>query len=77
VRRAGRVFGEAVHARWCAVGIILTEQDVIEWCGRRLASVKKPRSVEFVDALPVSSTGKLLRRELGLRSETRTAPPND
>ena len=65
-----RVFGEAVHAAVVRVsGSSLTEHDVIEWCGRRLASVKKPRSVEFVDALPVSSTGKLLRRELRTRSE--------
>ena len=64
------VFGEAVHAAVVrAPGSSLTEQDVIEWCGRHLASVKKPRSVEFVDALPVSSTGKLLRRELRTRFE--------
>jgi hypothetical protein len=27
----------------------------------RLAPVKKPRSVEFVDALPITITGKVLR----------------
>ena len=65
-----RTFGEAVHAAVVrAPESSLTEQDVIEWCGRHLASVKKPRSVEFVDALPVSSTGKLLRRELRTRFE--------
>lgn len=64
------VFGEAVHAAVVRVsGSSLTERDVIEWCSQRLASVKKPRSVEFVDELPVSSTGKLLRRELRTRSE--------
>ena len=65
-----RVFGEAVHAAVVRVsGSTLSEQDVVEWCTERLASVKKPRSVEFVDALPVSSTGKLLRRELRARYE--------
>ena len=65
-----RVFGEAVHASVVrASGSSLSKQDVIEWCNRYLASVKKPRSVEFVDALPVSSTGKLLRRELRARAE--------
>jgi len=63
------VFGEAVHAAVVlAAGSSLTEQDVIAGCGERLASVKKPRSVEFVDELPVSSTGKLLRRELRAQS---------
>ena len=28
------------------------EQDIIEHCRSRIASYKKPRSVEFVDALP-------------------------
>jgi long-chain acyl-CoA synthetase len=65
-----RTFGEAVHAAVVRVsGSALTEQDVIEWCGEHLASVKKPRSVEFVDTLPMSSTGKLLRRKLRTRFE--------
>ena len=64
-----RVFGEAVHAAVVRVpGSSVSERDIIEWCGDRLASVKKPRSVEFVDELPISSTGKLLRRELRPRS---------
>ena len=60
-----RVLGESVHAAVVlAPGSALTEQDVVAWCAQHLASVKKPRSVEFVDELPISSTGKLLRREL-------------
>jgi acyl-CoA synthetase (AMP-forming)/AMP-acid ligase II len=31
---------------------------------RRIAGYKAPRSVEFVDALPVSATGKVLKRDL-------------
>ncbi|MFI5259966.1 MAG: AMP-binding protein [Candidatus Limnocylindrales bacterium] len=42
----------------------LTELDVIEHARGLLASYKKPRSVEFVDALPKGSTGKILKREL-------------
>jgi long-chain acyl-CoA synthetase len=35
-----------------ADGQAVTESEVIEWCRSRLASYKKPRTVEFVDALP-------------------------
>jgi acyl-CoA synthetase (AMP-forming)/AMP-acid ligase II len=28
--------------------------EIIEWCRTRIASYKKPRTVEFVDALPRS-----------------------
>jgi long-chain acyl-CoA synthetase len=58
-------FGEAVHAAVVrAPGATPTEGDIVTWCAERLASVKKPRSVAFVSELPMSSTGKLLRREL-------------
>jgi long-chain acyl-CoA synthetase len=59
--------GEAVKA--CVVlkddhrgGI--TEQDVIDFCRIRLTAYKAPRVVEFRDALPITTTGKILRREL-------------
>jgi long-chain acyl-CoA synthetase len=62
-------YGEAVHAAVVRMpGSTLTDADVIAWCSDHLASIKKPRSVEFVDELPISSTGKLLRRELRERA---------
>jgi long-chain acyl-CoA synthetase len=33
-------------------GAAPASDDLIEWCRARIASYKKPRSVEFVDALP-------------------------
>jgi acyl-CoA synthetase (AMP-forming)/AMP-acid ligase II len=33
-------------------GAAVSEEEIIEHCRRRIASYKKPRSVEFVDALP-------------------------
>ncbi|NEX64831.1 long-chain fatty acid--CoA ligase [Noviherbaspirillum galbum] len=42
----------------------LSEGDVIAWCRGQMATYKVPRAVEFVDALPKSSTGKILWREL-------------
>jgi len=42
----------------------LTEQDVKDYVGENLASYKKPREVYFVEELPYSSSGKLLKRVL-------------
>jgi long-chain acyl-CoA synthetase len=42
----------------------LTADGLIAWCREKLAGYKRPRSVDFVDALPRSATGKLLKREL-------------
>ncbi|HXJ84013.1 MAG TPA: AMP-binding protein, partial [Candidatus Methylomirabilis sp.] len=59
--------GEAVKA--CVVlkderrGSV-TEQEVIDFCRQRLSTYKAPRIVEFRDALPMTTTGKMLRREL-------------
>lgn len=40
------------------------EDEVIAWARARMAAYKAPRIVEFVDALPKSSTGKILWRQL-------------
>ena len=45
-------------------GETLTEEEVIEHCKEHLASYKKPKSVDFVDALPRSSTMKVLKTVL-------------
>jgi long-chain acyl-CoA synthetase len=42
----------------------LTAEEVIDWCHQRLASFKKPASVQFVSSLPRNTLGKLLRKEL-------------
>lgn len=42
----------------------LTAQTLIDWSKERLAAYKYPRIVEFVDALPMTGTGKILKREL-------------
>jgi acyl-CoA synthetase (AMP-forming)/AMP-acid ligase II len=38
-------------------GYDITESDVIEHCRREIASYKKPKSVEFLDALPRTPAG--------------------
>jgi fatty-acyl-CoA synthase len=61
------------HPKWQEVGravIVvkegqtLTEQDVIQFCQGKLARFKIPKSVVFVDALPRTAAGKVLKREL-------------
>jgi len=41
-----------------------TEEEILEFCQERLAAYKKPKSVEFVDSIPVGSSGKVVKREL-------------
>jgi len=45
-------------------GETATEEEIMEFCRSKLAGFKRPRSVIFVDALPVSPMGKLLRKKL-------------
>ena len=56
-------WGEGIHAVVVLQpGSTLTGDQVIQWASDRLAPVKKPRSIEFVNELPVNPTGKILRR---------------
>ncbi|MDZ7881902.1 MAG: AMP-binding protein [Mycobacterium sp.] len=45
-------------------GATLTEEHVLEFCSRDLAAYKRPRAVVFTDALPMTSSGKIMRRKL-------------
>jgi acyl-CoA synthetase (AMP-forming)/AMP-acid ligase II len=38
--------------------------EIIDFCRERLASYKRPRSVDFIDELPRNPSGKVLKREL-------------
>ena len=38
--------------------------DLIAFARERLAGYKLPRSIDFVDALPRTASGKVLKREL-------------
>lgn len=42
----------------------ITEQEIIDFCKKHLATFKVPRVVEFRDSLPKSAVGKILRRLL-------------
>lgn len=42
----------------------LTENEVMDYCKKNLAAYKIPKQIEFVNELPKSTVGKILRREL-------------
>jgi fatty-acyl-CoA synthase len=48
----------------CKPGIVLEESELIKFCRERLAHYKCPRSVEFVEALPRTATGKVQKAVL-------------
>ncbi len=57
--------GEAVRLFVAkAPGATLSEADVIAHCRRQLAAYKVPKDVRFLDALPKSNVGKILRKDL-------------
>jgi long-chain acyl-CoA synthetase len=41
-----------------------TAEEIIAHCRRELAAYKVPKQIHFVDSLPKSNVGKILRREL-------------
>ena len=45
-------------------GETATPDEVMEFCRERIASFKRPRGVEFIDELPRSPVGKVLRKKL-------------
>jgi acyl-CoA synthetase (AMP-forming)/AMP-acid ligase II len=58
-------WGEAVKAVVVRrPGSDVSEQELLDFCRERIAGFKRPRSVDFVAALPRNPTGKILKREL-------------
>jgi acyl-CoA synthetase (AMP-forming)/AMP-acid ligase II len=41
---------------------------IVEWARGEMANFKVPRSVEFLDELPVNATGKVVKDELRARA---------
>lgn len=58
-------FGERVKAYVVLKpGQSATEQEIIDYCKERMANYKTPKIVEFIDQLPKSEIGKILRKGL-------------
>ena len=47
-----------------APGASATEQQVKDWVAGHVATYKQVKLVEFIDAIPKSASGKILRRQL-------------
>jgi acyl-CoA synthetase (AMP-forming)/AMP-acid ligase II len=64
-------WGETVKALVIArAGSSPTADELIAFARDRLAGYKLPRSIEFVDELPRTPSGKVLKRELRRRAVT-------
>ncbi|OCB25084.1 fatty acid--CoA ligase [Mycobacterium malmoense] len=42
----------------------VSEGDLLIWCRERMAGFKAPRSIEFLDELPLNATGKVMKDQL-------------
>lgn len=42
----------------------VTAPEIVEWCRSRIARFKLPRYIEFVDQLPMTSTGRIAKGQL-------------
>ncbi|MFB6675050.1 class I adenylate-forming enzyme family protein [Streptomyces sp. NPDC056390] len=64
-------------------GADTTPEELVEYCKAQMAAYKYPRSIEVIDELPKTATGKILRRELrdagqapGPHKDTEGAKPS-
>lgn len=56
--------GEAIKVFVVRKDPALTEEGVMRYCHDQLTGYKRPKQIEFRDALPKTNVGKILRREL-------------
>jgi acyl-CoA synthetase (AMP-forming)/AMP-acid ligase II len=49
-------------------GPAIEATEIVEWARGEMANFKVPRTVEFLDALPVNATGKVVKDELRARA---------
>jgi acyl-CoA synthetase (AMP-forming)/AMP-acid ligase II len=58
-------YGEAVSAFVKKKqGVECSEADLIAYCKKSIASYKSPKNILFVEELPKSPAGKILKREI-------------
>jgi len=57
--------GETVKAFVsCNPGTTVSEEELIQFCKQQMAAYKYPRSIQFLDDIPKTTSGKVLKREL-------------
>ncbi len=59
-----RKLGEIVKAFIVKTDPHLSEAQVISYCKEQMTSYKRPRKIIFIDEMPKSIVGKILRRQL-------------
>ena len=59
-----RKLGEIVKAYIVKDQLDLTEAQVIQYCKEQMTSYKRPRKITFINEMPKSNVGKILRRHL-------------
>jgi len=59
-----RKLGEIVKAYVVRDDHHLTEAQILQYCKDHMTSFKRPRKIVFLNDLPKSNVGKILRREL-------------
>jgi long-chain acyl-CoA synthetase len=66
--------GEAVKA-WVVLraGQSITVEELREFCHQKLTGYKVPKHIQFLDALPKTTVGKILRRELVAKEKAKPA----
>jgi long-chain acyl-CoA synthetase len=65
VGRPDREFGETAAAFVVLTeGVATKESEIQEYCGRHLANEKIPAAIVFIDEIPRTPTGKILKRDL-------------
>jgi acyl-CoA synthetase (AMP-forming)/AMP-acid ligase II len=50
-------------------GPVISKDEIISLCEKKLARFKKPRFIEYIDELPKNASGKILKRDLRKRFE--------
>ncbi|MGW4801836.1 AMP-binding enzyme, partial [Nonomuraea sp. NPDC004297] len=47
-----------------SAGATASESELVAWCRENMAAYKYPRIIEFRESLPMTATGKILKRDL-------------
>jgi long-chain acyl-CoA synthetase len=52
-------------------GQSITVEELREFCHQKLTGYKVPKHIQFLDALPKTTVGKILRRELVAKEKVK------
>ena len=66
-----KTFGEEIAAFVVARADLADANELLKWCGENLARYKMPREIFFIDELPKSGVGKVLKADLAERLTPR------